>query len=48
MSQMDNAANTNKNKYVFSYFAQLVQLGIVREVTVAFLLVGHTHCHVDQ
>lgn len=45
---MDNAANQNKNKYVFAYLASLVELDIVQEVTCAFLLVGHTHDSVDQ
>ena len=38
----DNCARENKNMYVFSYCYMLVELGIVEEVLISFLLVGHT------
>lgn len=46
--QMDNCIRENKNRYVFSFAAMLVELGIVREVIIGFLLVGHTHDSIDQ
>ena len=32
----------NKNRYLLSFFAALVQMDILQEVVVSFLLVGHT------
>ena len=33
---------------MFSYLNMLVELGIFKKVKVGFLLVGHTHDHIDQ
>ena len=44
----DNCGRENKNKYVFAYCYTLVELGIVEEIIVCFLLVGHTGNIVDQ
>ena len=38
----DNCGRENKNRYVFSFLSALVDLGIFHEVTMDFLLVGHT------
>lgn len=46
--QMDNCGRENKNKYVLSYIALLVHLGIFKEALVHFLPVGHTHEDIDQ
>ena len=40
--QADNCARENKNRYVFSFLSALVELGIFEEITMDFLLVGHT------
>ena len=45
--QLDNCANDNKNRYVFVYWLLLVAKGIVKEVFLSFLLVGHTHDDID-
>jgi hypothetical protein len=46
--QLDNCSGENKNKYVFAFFARLVELQLVQSVTTSFLLVGHTHEDIDQ
>ncbi|KAJ8048727.1 hypothetical protein HOLleu_01158 [Holothuria leucospilota] len=46
--QMDNCFRENKNRYVLSYAALLVEKDIFEEVYVHFLPVGHTHEDVDQ
>ena len=46
--QLDNTARENKNSTVFGYLSMLVNQGIFRKVKVNFLLVGHTHDHIDQ
>ena len=46
--QLDNTSRENKNQVVFSYLNMLVELGIFKKVKVGFLLVGHTHDHIDQ
>lgn len=38
----DNCGRENKNRYVFTYLAALVELGIFSEITMDFLVVGHT------
>ena len=38
----DNCGRENKNRYVFSFLSALVELGIFHEVTMDFLIVGHT------
>jgi hypothetical protein len=37
-----------KNQIVFGYVSMLVEMGIFQKVIVGFLLVGHTHDHIDQ
>ena len=39
---MDNCWRENKNRYVLSFLAALVQQNILAEVNVTFLLLGHT------
>jgi hypothetical protein len=46
--QLDNTSLENKNQIVFGYLSMLVKLGIFQNVKVVFLLVGHTHDHIDQ
>ena len=38
----DNCWRENKNRYVFSFLDWLVELGVFQEVTLNFLIVGHT------
>ena len=45
--QLDNCGE-NKNKEFFTYCAILVELGYFEEITVGFLIVGHTHASIDQ
>ena len=44
----DNCARENKNRYVFGYLAALIELQIFTEITIDFMLVGHTGNNVDQ
>ena len=46
--QLDNTARENKNSTVFGYLSMLVDRGILKKIKVNFLLVGHTHDHIDQ
>ena len=46
--QLDNTARENKNSTIFGYLSMLVNQGLFRKVKVNFLLVGHTHDHIDQ
>ena len=46
--QLDNTVRENKNSIVFGYLSMLVKQGVFRKVKVNFLLVGHTHDHIDQ
>ncbi|PIK34158.1 hypothetical protein BSL78_29027 [Apostichopus japonicus] len=46
--QMDNCFRENKNKFVLSFAALLVERDIFEEVYIHFLPVGHTHEDVDQ
>ena len=45
--QFDNCGE-NKNKEMFCYASLLVELGFVDVVEINFLVVGHTHCNLDQ
>lgn len=45
--QLDNASD-NKNNYVLSYLATLVEAGVFSNIYVSFLPVGHTHADIDQ
>ena len=46
--QLDNTFRENTNQLVFGYLNMLVELRIFQKVKVGFLLVGHTHDHIDQ
>ena len=46
--QLDNTTRENKNSTVFGYLSMLVEKGIFKKIKVNFLLVGHTHDHIDQ
>ena len=46
--QLDNTARENKNSSVFGYLSMLVHQGLFKKIKVNFLLVGHTHDHIDQ
>jgi hypothetical protein len=46
--QMDNCARENKNTYLLTYCAWLVERGVFKEIFVSFLPVGHTHFDPDQ
>jgi hypothetical protein len=39
---------TTQNKYMFGYLSHLVEQGEMNEIDVGFLVVGHTHCSIDQ
>jgi hypothetical protein len=46
--QLDNSAKDNKNRFVIMAFCSLLTArGIFKEVTVGFLVVGHTHEDID-
>jgi hypothetical protein len=44
----DNAAGECKNQWMFRYLGLLVLHGVVQDITVSTMLVGHTHDIVDQ
>ena len=46
-SQVDNAAD-NKNRWMVGFFAWMIELGWVEEVTVSMMEVGHTHEDIDS
>ncbi len=41
--QADNCGRENKNRYILGFMALLVARGIVKEIIISFLMVGHTH-----
>ena len=41
--QLDNCGRENKNKYFLGCMAFLVAKGLVDEIIMSFLMVGHTH-----
>ena len=46
--QLDNSANLdNKNRYVMAFCSLLTARRVFKEVTVGFLVVGHTHEDID-
>ena len=45
--QLDNCGRENKNQYVLAVLALLVQLNIFDEITLGFLMKGHTHEDID-
>ncbi|KAL3682529.1 hypothetical protein R1sor_000551 [Riccia sorocarpa] len=46
--QLDNTVRENKNANIFAYLAMLIDKKIFRKIKVGFLMVGHTHDHVDK
>lgn len=46
--QLDNTVAENKNNILTGMAAALVDTGVVRTVTMAFMVVGHTHNELDQ
>jgi len=46
--QLDNCSRENKNQFVFGFVGWLVQHDTFQEVKIGFLIVGHTHEHIDQ
>ena len=45
--QLDNSAKDNKNRYVMAFCSLLTARRVFKEVTVGFLIVGHTHKDID-
>jgi hypothetical protein len=45
--QLDNSAKDNKNIFVMAFCSLLTTTSIFKEVTVGFLIVGHTHEDID-
>lgn len=45
--QADNCGE-NKNKYMMAYLSLLIELGYFLTIRLSFLIVGHTHCIIDQ
>ena len=41
--QLDNSAKDNKNRYIMAFCSLLTARRVFKEVTVGFLIVGHTH-----
>lgn len=46
--QVDNCTRENKNRYFMAYFEMFVGRGVLMEVQISFLPVGHTHTDIDQ
>ena len=46
-TQWDNCGE-NKNKFMMLFNALLVELDYFDKITMAFLIVGHTHASIDQ
>jgi hypothetical protein len=46
--ELDNSSCENKNQIMFGHLSMLVELGIFEKVKVGFLLLRHTHHHIDQ
>ena len=46
--QLDNTTKQCKNSHLLAFAAYLVHFGVVREVVLSFLPVGHTHEDIDQ
>jgi hypothetical protein len=47
-TQLDNTTKQCKSRYFLGYCAYLVHLGVVKDVVISFLPVGHTHEDIDQ
>jgi hypothetical protein len=46
--QLDNCIRENKNTYVITFLAWLIERGVFKVIKVSFLPVGHTHFDNDQ
>ena len=46
--QMDNTVSENKNNHIMGFLAALIARGVMRSVTLFFMMVGHTHIKIDQ
>jgi hypothetical protein len=46
--QLDNTTKQCKSRFFLGYCAYLVHLGVVKDVVISFLPVGHTHEDIDQ
>eukprot|EP00903_Cladosiphon_okamuranus_P017943 g16510.t1 len=46
--QLDNTVAENKNNILTGMAAALVDAGVIRTVTLVFMMVGHTHNEIDQ
>ena len=46
--QLDNCIRENKNTYVISFLAWLIERGVFKVIKLSFLPVGHTHFENDQ
>lgn len=46
--QLDNCIRENKNTYVITFLAWLIERGVFKQIKVSFLPVGHTHFENDQ
>ena len=45
---MDNTVSENKNNHIMGFLEALVARGVMRSVTLCFMMVGHTHIKIDQ
>jgi hypothetical protein len=46
--QLNNTCRENKNNLLFSYLHMLLVKKIFQKIKLGFLLVGHTHDHIDK
>jgi hypothetical protein len=46
--QLDNCPSENKNRTIFSFMSALVDLHYLDIIQLNYLVVGHTHCPMDQ
>ncbi|CAN0432499.1 unnamed protein product, partial [Pylaiella littoralis] len=46
--QMDNTVSENKNNIIMGFCGALIARGVVRTMTLCFMMVGHTHIEIDQ
>lgn len=45
---LDNTVSENKNNYLMGFFAAMIGRGVMKTVTLYFMMVGHTHTQIDQ
>jgi len=46
--QLDNCPSENKNSIIFAFMSMLVDLNYFDFIQLNYLVVGHTHCPIDQ